>query len=172
MLTYSWQVVEKDWKDFQRCQRIVENLKLPPGYQIPSAAYGSVYGNAPRLARPAEAGAATEDAYDTDLIGNYFLPLTSDLAKQLEAYASNLAEIEAHMKVIEASAVSQAQRLAATRAGLGTPQQEDTVQELSDTLIGFEQSIKGVAGTVSGCRDGVNELILAGLGGGGARKLF
>ncbi|KAF2766283.1 hypothetical protein EJ03DRAFT_354107 [Teratosphaeria nubilosa] len=170
-------LAEHDWDDFQRCQRVIENLKLPPGYQVPSAALAPTFGNASRLARPATStDTSTEETYDTDLINNYFTPLATDLSKQLSTYDANLSEIEAHMKVIEQSAVHQAQQLAAKRAGIsGTVKQEDTVQELSQTLIGFEQSILGVAAAVGECRAGVDELVLGrlggivGVGGGGGR---
>lgn len=166
-------VADKDHKDFVRAQRVVENLKLPSGYQTPNPGrpiYGSQYAQQ-SLARPIDGSAADGvqdgDPYDTDLIGNYFSPLASELQSTLDQYSANLTEIEAHMRVIESSAVGQAQRLAAKRAGIsggGTASGEDTVRELADTLRGFEASIMGVAGTVGECREGVNELVLGRLG--------
>jgi len=156
---------EADRKDFDRCERIVENLKLPPGYHTPSATQGM------RLVRPASGfdskKASEQESYDTDLIGNYFLPLTSEFKKQLDAYASSLSEIEGHMKVIEASAISQAQTLAAKRAGISGARSagDETVRELVDTLTGFGHSILGVAGKVGECREGINELVLGKLAG-------
>ncbi|KAI7537352.1 hypothetical protein KC331_g10971, partial [Hortaea werneckii] len=116
-------------------------------------------------------------SYDTDMIGHYFIPMASELQDTLNQYSSNLAEIEGHMRVIESSAISQAQQLAARRAGVNNGQlatEDDTVRELADTLRGFERSILNVAGTVGECREGVNELALGRLGetlGAGSRAL-
>lgn len=151
---------EADRKDFDRCERIVENLKLPPGYHIPNVAQSM------RIVRPASGSdgrkASDQESYDTDLIGNYFLPLTSDMKKRLDTYATNLSEIEDHIKVIEASAISHAQKLAAKRAGLNAARYtgDETVRELTETLTGFGHSILGVASKVGECREGVNELVL------------
>ncbi|KAK5121722.1 hypothetical protein LTR85_004597 [Meristemomyces frigidus] len=174
----SRKVVEADRKDFARIQRVVENQKLPSGYQVPNANSGRNYGgyDSQQLRRLAQTPGDEGDIYDTDLIGNYFLPMAAELQQTLNSYASNLAEIEAHMKVMEGSAVAQAQQLAAKRAGMSgggaAASGEQTVRELADTLRGFEQSILGVAGTVGQCREGVNELVLGRLGetlgGGGA----
>ncbi|KAI7710255.1 hypothetical protein KC353_g9823, partial [Hortaea werneckii] len=175
-------VKDKDNKDFARAQRIIENLKLPSGYQVPNSGvplgYNSSYARQ-SLARPADAAdsAVDADSYDTDMIGHYFIPMASELQDTLNQYSSNLAEIEGHMRVIESSAISQAQQLAARRAGVNNGQlatEDDTVRELADTLRGFERSILNVAGTVGECREGVNELALGRLGetlGAGSRAL-
>jgi nucleoporin p58/p45 len=158
---------EKDHKDVERCQRIITNLALPQGYQYSgmNSAYGSMYGQQ----RPQQPPANREEAsnYDTDLIGNYFVPMAVELQKTMDSYASNLSEIESHMRVIESSAVAQAQQLAQRKAGVGGHTNGDaTVRELADTLRGFEESILGVAGVVGECRDGVNDLVLGRVGGG------
>ncbi|WPH04510.1 nucleoporin nup49 [Acrodontium crateriforme] len=173
--------VEIDWKDFERCRRVAENLSLPAGYHtnntaaMASSGYGGSY-NYPRLAHPASSTAPNEEeTYDIDLIGNYFTPLAHTLQQTLDSYTSNLAAIEAHMRVIESSAVSQARVLAARRAGVGAggelgskngsaaaeqAREEDAVRELAETLRGFEESILTVAGAVGGCREGVTGLTL------------
>lgn len=160
---------ERDRKDVERCQRIVTNLSLPQGYQYSgmNSTYGSMYGQQ-RPQQPQNSTNNREDSnnYDTDLIGNYFVPLAGDLQKTMDAYASNLSEIESHMRVIESSAVHQAQQLAQRKAGVGGQQSggDATVRELADTLRGFEESILGVASVVGECRDGVNELVLGRVG--------
>ncbi|KAK4574436.1 hypothetical protein LTR86_001277 [Recurvomyces mirabilis] len=155
-------ILESDRKDFGRAQRVAENLLLPPSYQVPNAVAG--YGST-------GARSGSTDDYDTDLIGNYFLPLTTTLQTQLEQYTNNLTEIENHMRVIESSAVQQAQHLAAKRAGIaaggnggGGGSSEETVRDLAETLRGFEASILGVAGVVGECREGVDGLVLGRLG--------
>ncbi|CZT20206.1 uncharacterized protein RCC_06063 [Ramularia collo-cygni] len=158
---------EKDRKDLERCTRIVTNLSLPQGYQYSgmNSTYGSMYGQQRPQQPPNTTNVSNrEDStnYDTDLIGNYFVPLAAELQKTMDAYASNLSEIESHMRVIESSAVAQAQQLAQKKAGVGGQQSggDATVRELADTLRGFEDSILGVASVVGECRDGVNELAL------------
>lgn len=167
-------VLEKDRKDFKRCERVVMNLAQPVQYRYT----GSFGGAVQQTIYPG--GADEEVAKDMDLIGNFFSPLATDLKKTLDTYAANLTEIEGHMRVIEHSTVAQAQQLAAKRAGVGgglggttgggQASGEETVRELADTLRGFEASILGAAGLVGQCREGVNELVLGKLGGGVGRR--
>lgn len=158
----SKKVVDADRRDLGRVVRVVENQKLPVGYQVANSVWHDRGGHLSAF------GAAEGDGYDTDLIGNYFLPLASSLQQTFDMYTSNLAEIEGHLRVVEASTVAQAQSLAGRRQGGGINSGggggEDTVRELADTLRGFEQSILGVAGAVGECREGVNGLVLGRLG--------
>lgn len=162
----SRRTADKDRKDFERSQRIITNLNLSDTrFHTTNAMYSGQ-----RLAHPAASAAdpTAEDNYDTDLIANYFSPLAAELERTLATYDSNLKEIEDHMRVIESSAVSQAQHLAASRAGMtatgGPGSEADSVRDLAETLQGFEQSILGIAGVVGQCREGVNQLVLGQLG--------
>jgi nucleoporin p58/p45 len=152
-------VLAKDGKDGERVRRVIDNLRQPREFH---------YSGFQARGAP---GAGTADgsvARDMDLIGNYFVPLTSSLQNTVNAYSGNLAEIEQHLRVIEASAVAQAQHLAAKRAGVRTDSSqkgEETVRELAETLRGFETSILGAASQVGQCREGLNELVLGKLGG-------
>lgn len=150
-------ITERDEIDIARCIRIIDNLRMPAQYVYHPAA------NSGRQPQPP----AWDETYDVDLVGNYFQPLTQDMARLLAGYSSNLAEIESHMGTIEQSAVVQAQQLAAERSGLGGQRDvgADSVRQLADTLRGFEASILAAAGKVGGCREGVNELVLGKLGG-------
>ncbi|KAK0276431.1 hypothetical protein LTR91_019549 [Friedmanniomyces endolithicus] len=162
-------------RDFERAGRVAENLMLGAvGYAVPSSSMAG-YGNG------GHGGGEGEEGFDTDLIGNYFVPMVAALQVTLEGYAANLADIEGHLGVIEGSAVAQARRLAAKRAGVGSGGAvggDETVRELAETLTGFEQSLLGVAGVVRECREGVDGLVLgrlggrvgAGAGGGMARR--
>lgn len=153
-------VLEKDQTDFRRCERVVLNLAQPIQYR-----YTGNYGSAVQPSYTST-GVDGEAARDMDLIGNYFTPMAADMKKTLDSYASNLSEIEGHMRVIEQSTVAQAQQLAAKRAGGSTAvSADDTVRELAGTLRGFEASILGAAGLVGQCREGLNELVLGRLGG-------
>lgn len=146
-------VLANDQRDGERVKRVVDNLRQPSEFR---------YRGFPQ-AHPSEDSADGAVVKDMDLIGNYFIPLTSSLQSTLDAYTGNLAEIEQHLRVIESSAVAQAQQLSAKRAGLRPDQGqngEETVRELADTLRGFEQSILGAASNVGVCREGLNELVL------------
>lgn len=168
---------DKDTKDLERCQRIVTNLNLPQAYQYSGSmslggmgALGSMYGSQQRPQQTATVPDGEDPSnYDMDLIGNYFAPMAGELQKTVDDYAKTLTEIESHMRVMESSAMAQAQQLAQQRSGMGgagsQQSSEENVRELADTLRGFEQSILGVAGVVGECREGVNELVLGRLGG-------
>ncbi|KAK1810864.1 hypothetical protein LTR12_014750 [Friedmanniomyces endolithicus] len=165
-------------RDFERAGRVAENLMLGAvGYAVPSSMVG--YGNG---GHGGGLGGEGEEGFDTDLIGNYFTPMVTTLQGTLEGYAANLADIEGHLGIIEGSAVAQARRLAAKRAGVGNGGGavggDETVRDLAETLTGFEQSLLGVAGVVGECKEGVEGLVLgrlggrvgAGAGGGMARR--
>ena len=149
-------ITEKDEIDIDRCIRIVDNLRMPAQYIYHPAANSGRQPQAP----------AWDETYDVDLVGNFFQPLTQDMARLLEIYSGNLTEIENHMGTIEQSAVAQAHQLNAQRSGLGGQRDvsADSVRQLADTLRGFEASILAAAGRVGECREGVNELVLGKLG--------
>ena len=149
-------ITEKDEIDIDRCIRIVDNLRMPAQYIYHPAANSGRQPQAP----------AWDETYDVDLVGNFFQPLTQDMARLLATYSGNLTEIENHMGTIEQSAVAQAHQLGAQRSGLGGQRDvgADSVRQLADTLRGFEASILTAAGKVGECREGVNELVLGKLG--------
>ncbi|KAG9552766.1 hypothetical protein KCU77_g16040, partial [Aureobasidium melanogenum] len=142
------ELVQRDAGDLIRVARMAENLQLPQQYH-----YG-------RSSRPPTA----DDEYDIDLVG-YFSKQAEVMQKTLDTYTSHLAEIEAHLRVVEGSTVQQAHQLAAQRAGGRAGNSADNVRELAETLRGFESGILGAAGLVGSCREGVNELILGKIGG-------
>jgi nucleoporin p58/p45 len=155
-------ITEKDEIDIDRCIRIVDNLRMPAQYIYHPAANSGRQPQAP----------AWDETYDVDLVGNYFQPLTQDMARLLATYSGNLTEIENHMGTIEQSAVAQAHQLNAQRSGLGGQRDvgADSVRQLADTLRGFEASILAAAGRVGECREGVNELVLGRLGASQASR--
>lgn len=163
---------DKDTKDLERCHRVITNLTLPQPYQYSGSvgvgSLGSMYGAQQRPQQTMTPAGEDPSNYDMDLIGNYFAPMAMELQKTVNDYAKTLTEIESHMRVMESSAINQAQQLAQQKNGMGGGQvnSEDTVRELADTLRGFEHSILGVASVVGECREGVNELVLGRLGGG------
>lgn len=154
-------VLAGDHKDFDRCHRVVANLYHPQQYHYNSLVYGGTAG--PRLSDASDA-----DKKDMDLTTNYFTPMASSLKQTLDTYASNLSEIEAHLRVVEHSTQMQGQALAARRAGVGMQQNgsDENVRELAETLKGFEESIMNAAWMVGQCREGVNDVVLGRVGGG------
>jgi len=142
------ELVQRDAGDLIRVARMAENLQLPQQYH-----YG-------RSSRPS----TTDDEYDIDLVG-YFGKQAEVMQKTLDTYTSHLAEIEAHLRVVEGSTIQQAHQLAAQRTGGRAGNSSDNVRELAETLRGFESGILGAAGLVGSCREGVNELILGKIGG-------
>ncbi|KAF7187471.1 hypothetical protein HII31_11211, partial [Pseudocercospora fuligena] len=166
------QLTEKDKRDFQRIERVATNLQLPQGYQYPNSSlsgFGGMYASQQRLQQPQTAPEGEDPSnYDTDLIGNYFVPMASELQKTMANYAGTLSEIEAHLRVIEDSTVMQAQRLAQQGAGMGDQGSgEDTVRMVASTLRVFEEGILQVAGQVGECREGVTQLVLGRLSANG-----
>lgn len=166
-------VLAADKKDFDRCQRVVDMLAHPQQYHYSGLNYGSTA----RL--PTSTSTSTTTALDAvdadkremDITNNYFAPMATSLKQTLDTYASNLSEIEAHMRVIEHSTQMQGHALAAKRAGVGGGagqggNTDATVRELAETLRGFEESILNAAGLVGQCREGVNDVILGRVGGG------
>jgi nucleoporin p58/p45 len=152
-------VLAKDGKDGERVRRVIDNLRQPREFH-----YSGFNQSRSNNAADSADGSAVKDM---DLIGNYFVPLTSSLQHTLNAYSNNLAEIEQHLRIVEGSAVAQAQQLAAKRAGVRTDlsqNEDETVRELAETLRGFETSILGAASQVGQCREGLNELVLGRLG--------
>jgi len=141
------ELVQRDAGDLIRVARMAENLQLPQQYH-----YG-------RSSRPS----TTDDEYDIDLVG-YFGKQAEVMQQTLDTYTSHLAEIEAHLRVVEGSTVQQAHQLAAQRSGGRAGNSADNVRELAETLRGFESGILGAAGLVGSCREGVNELILGKIG--------
>jgi nucleoporin p58/p45 len=141
------ELVQRDAGDLIRVARMAENLQLPQQYH-----YG-------RSSRPS----TTDDEYDIDLVG-YFGKQAEVMQQTLDTYTSHLAEIEAHLRVVEGSTVQQAHQIAAQRSGGRAGNSADNVRELAETLRGFESGILGAAGLVGSCREGVNELILGKIG--------
>ena len=164
-------VLAGDQKDFDRCQRVVDMLRYPQQYHYTGLQYGQQYGKSWNTTARTTQSTTDAEKKDMDITNNYFVPMASTLKQTLDTYAANLGEIEAHMRVIEQSAVGQAQQLAARRAGVqGQKGSDDMVRELAETLRGFEQSILGAAGLVGQCREGVNEVVLGQSGIGGGRR--
>jgi nucleoporin p58/p45 len=156
--------VKKDQNDARLLFGAIDNLKLPAQYHH----YG--LWNTPSTT-PSES-ADDGDGGARDLV-SYFSQYVDGMSKTLAKYQSNMAEIEAHLKGVEANILQQIQQLMLTGGSDGTSRSaEDQVRELAAVLGEFENGILGVAGKVGAAREGVQELILGKVVGGGpsARK--
>ncbi|KAK3047042.1 hypothetical protein LTR09_011556 [Extremus antarcticus] len=133
-------VLASEVEDQQRLMRVIDNLRQPPQFH----------------SRGDDAAGR-----DMDLIGNFFRPMTLAMEQKLAANAQAIAEVEAHMGILEMSATTAGGRggFGAAGSGLGS------VRELAETLGAFEEGILGAAGVVGQCREGVNELVLGRMGG-------
>ncbi|KAF2395670.1 hypothetical protein EJ06DRAFT_267384 [Trichodelitschia bisporula] len=154
-------LVQRDVEDARRAFAAVENLKLPAQYH-----YTGVWPSAGVQAAPVE-GDGLGSA--TDLMA-YFSTKASELETGLKASAALLAEIEAHLRVVEGSAVEKIERLVRARGGMVGDAVEGSVRlrELSGAMREFEMAVFRVATKLGGAREGVVNVSL-GSGGYGLR---
>jgi nucleoporin p58/p45 len=169
-------LVQRDAADLIRVARMAENLGLPQQYHHHYYSHNTTNANNTTTHRPSSSSAAStatdDDHYDMNLVA-YFATQAQVMQTTLDTYTSHMAEIEAHLRVVESSTVHQAHQLAAQRAGGGNGggnnnHTQDQVRELAETLRGFEGGILAAAGKVGSCREGVNELILGNVRGAGS----
>ncbi|KAK5165168.1 uncharacterized protein LTR77_009266 [Saxophila tyrrhenica] len=132
--------LQKDISDGERLQRVIDNLRQPPQFH----------------SRGGDPGGR-----DLDLIGNFFNPLAGNMSGAIDTYGATIAEVEAHMHILEQSAMASGGS-GARGGGIGGG--FSSVRELAETLGAFEEGILGAAGVVGQCREGVNELVLGGRG--------
>jgi nucleoporin p58/p45 len=113
--------------------------------------------------------AGVDEGAPRDLV-SFFAQRADAMAQSLQAYERNLAEVEAHLGIVEARTGEQLQQAAFSRAPDGSARSgEEQLRELAAVLRDFEHGIVGVAGKVANVRDAVQELTLgstAGLNGG------
>lgn len=145
-------LAEADHENVLRCERIGENLRLPSQYHYAPAS--NKYGGR----KTGAADGVLNGDYDTDLVGNYFVPMAAEMQKLLDTYQSNLNEIESHLQTIEGSAIAQARSLSQQRTG--SDDSSDAHQQLRNTLRDMEDTIFTTAAKVGTCREGVTGLSL------------
>ena len=149
-------LVQRDADDARRCFRTVEMLKLPQQFHYASMWHGA---GAPRRGGgEVFVNGDGEGDPSMDLVG-YFNEEAQQMDRRLEGYMGNIAEIEAHLQLVEANMVVQGQQLMFRKAGR-TP--EDRVRELGAVLREFEGGILGVARKVGAVREGVQEVVSEG----------
>ena len=146
LISAAKETLKTDVKDLTRCVRVIENQSLPSRFH-----YG------PSGISSATSALADED-YDVDLPA-YFSRHADSMASTRETFAANLAEIEAHLSVVERRTAALIGEVGRDRAS-GLASGNDSVRELADTLRGFEGGILDAARKVGGCREGVEDLIV------------
>lgn len=146
------ETLKTDVKDLTRCMRIIENQSLPSRFHYGPGGLSSAAGGS------AGAVAGLDDDYDVDLLG-YFSTQAAAMESARGGFEQNLAEIEAHLAVVERRTQSLIGEVGRDRAS-GPRSGDDTVRELADTLRGFEGGILDAARRVGGCREGLEDLMM------------
>lgn len=159
-------VVLADADDARLSFRSVDNLKLPPHLHYSN--FHGVHQNSAVAALHGDDGSHGFPA-PVDLIA-YFDQRADKLDEQLKRYLSQVAEIEAHLRTMEVSAVAETEALLLRRSGqqINGNNGEGRLRELARTMKLFEEAIFKVATGVGGVREELVELTV-GNGLSGAR---
>jgi len=156
-------LVKTDAASAQLSFRAVENLKLPIQYRT-SGLWTTAQPAGGDQAGAGGTGSGDGGDSSSDLI-SFFSQTGDEMEAQLKRLEKNLGEIELHMHGVQANLLEQ-RNAASGRNGLqGSP--EEKVAELAAVLKDFEEGILKVAGVVGGAREGMTELQLKPLMGGG-----
>lgn len=150
------ETLKTDVKDLTRCIRVIENQSLPSRFH-----YGP--GGLPSTTNQSgSSSTGLDDDYDVDLLG-YFSRQADAMQVARATFEQNLADIEAHLGVVERRTAAMIGEVGRDRAGAaagnGRPG-DDTVRELADTLRGFEGGILDAARAVGACREGLEDLVV------------
>lgn len=149
--------VRKNAADARLSFKAIQNLRMPPQFQhanLWSAA------SAPQPTLPIHQEDNIEGA-SNDLV-SYFSMQADEMTKSLDNLKTHMAEVESYLKGIETNTMQQMQRVQFTRnTDGGQRSANDQVRELTAVLREFEGGILGVAGTVGGVREQVQETMLA-----------
>jgi nucleoporin p58/p45 len=192
--------VRKDANEAKVCFREVDRLKMPSQYQASvagpaSSVSGGVYGghglsgwwNHPQTLQRSIRGATGAGSSralqmpgdeDEDALANgpasivdFFDRRTEEMRKTVADNKSLLAEIEEFVTSVESKiVVKQREVMGRDGRASGIQGEEDQIGLLRYVFGEFERSLYEVADKVGGARDGVQELVMGGLGGGGRRE--
>jgi len=138
-------------QDIEDCRReftAVEHLKLPAPYQYTQSWSSS---GVDGTSDEGNVFAAT------DMVP-YFNRHTTELDDRLSKYKSQLAEIEAHLRTVEGSAVEQMHKIMQRQAS--GDQERGQIAELASAMHTFEEAVLRVAGKVGETREGVIDCTL------------
>lgn len=160
------ETVKADSEDAKLSFAAIDNLRLLPQYHhAGSWKLGGV------------SSSFTSNNINTNLSGEhetsprdlvaYFSQRAENMSLTLQQYMQNLAQVESHLRGVEARTGQQIQQLAFSHGRDGEPRATDEqIRELAAVLRDFENGILGVAGKVGAAREGVQQLILGTAGSG------
>ncbi|KAI9745742.1 MAG: hypothetical protein M1818_001278 [Claussenomyces sp. TS43310] len=140
-------LADKDHANASMSFKAINELALPQQYHQRHAWSSS-------NAALTDASSATSH----DLV-SFFSRTADDMSATLSTYQARVAEIETHLRSVEAATLHQAQLLSAG-APSATDDRGREIRELALVLREFEQGILGVAGTVGRARQDVQKLQL------------
>lgn len=144
------QLVRQDADNAALSFRVIDNLKLPPQYHNTGMWHPSSESR----------GKSNEDAQD---IVGLFSKTADELAGTLNKYQGHVAEIEQHLRGVEAASASQINALVARKHG-SSRSQSNPIEDLTAVLTDFESSLFGVADRVGGARAALREAQTDGFG--------
>lgn len=149
--------VQIDASDAKTSFQVIDNLKLPQ--QFHTTNFWSTIPVSQHHAGSTIDG-LSEDGGNRNLV-DYFSKQVDDLSKTLAAYSSNITDVEAYLKGIEANTARQMQDVNSHRdVNSGGRSAESQVRELAIVLREFENGILNVATNVGGAREAVQEVVL------------
>jgi len=158
----------------------VEMLRLPLSLQS-QAGFGGGGGHHTQQSQQQQLGGrgmgllSAEEESRYDLVA-YFSRRADELMDRLERYKALLAELEAHMRTVESTAVSETEALVLRKAGVGgissgggggglregADDGRQGLRELAAAMKGFEDAVVRVATLVGECREKVVEAVMRG----------
>lgn len=148
-------LVKKDAEDATLSFRAIENQRLPAQFHYRNGA------NLTASSAKTPAASALDDDDPTkpvDLMG-YFNRRTDELGRTLDVYQTQIREIEAHLRTMEAGTVEKAQQLTGSRSA-----PRDQRRELVEALKAIEGAILDSAKKVGQVRDEVTKQTLGSVG--------
>ena len=144
-------LIKEDAEHAKLSFRAIDNLKLPPQYHNS--------GHWPTKASNGDGRSNGTGARDAQDIVGYFSSTADELNSKLAKYQKNIADIEIHLRGVEASTAQQIHTYISRRSG-GAAAGNDEIQELAESLQDFERGILNVAGKVGSARESVQSLQL------------
>lgn len=156
-IAFAKDLVKGDVADAKLSFRTIQNLKMPQQF-LQSGMWNttgvSQSGGSSFPEEDVEVGASRN-------IVEYFSKQADEMTDTLEAYKSNVGQIETYLRGVESNTMQQMEQMMFTRGQDGGEKSaEEQVRELAAVLRDFEHGITGVATRVGGTRDKVQEVML------------
>ncbi len=157
------ETVKRDVDEARLAWRVVDNLKLPQQFHHSGLVWPGTGAPTRSLGGAAATDVLDEAAAATDLV-SYFSTRADALAATFADYQQNITEIEAHLRLVESTAVVQTNALLSRRGPLSANDasagRDDDLRSLSAVLADFERGILAVASKIGATREAVVEASL------------